>query len=203
MLGNNQTEPLKQEEKESTDITYKFNQINKQNYHFKYQIILDEVTTVFEGDKEESKENFKVIKDNQEKEYFNNDNIFLAKNDTWTLATSPYLYSNFLDAKEINRFLKNSTFISKTEYSNKEVCYQYQISTTTIVSLLEDKDIDLMDLPNTINLWVRDDEVYKIELDISSYIQYKEPDYQKLKMIMEYSNFDEIEGLKTPEYTIG
>lgn len=203
MLGSSQDNNLNGNEQSTTDINFQFNLINKQNYHFQYKIEEDNITTVFEGDKNTTKENVMKTINEEQTEYFNQDGIFLEKKENdWVLSSTPYLFSEFLDVKEINRFVKNSTFISKTEFSNQEVCYQYQISTTTLVSLLEEKDIDLGDEANVISLYVKNNEVYKIELALSPYIEYKMQTKKTLKMTLEYSAFNTIKDLKTPEYKI-
>lgn len=202
MIGNNSNETLEPVEKhETVNISYKFENINQKNYHFNYEIQENVNTIIYDGEKNLTKEKFTVTKDLEEKEYFNSDGIFLTKNnESWQLSDSPYLYSVFLDHKEINRMIKNSTFISKTEYSNQEVVYQYEISTTTLLDLIDDVDVDLMDEVNKINLYVKDNEVYKMKLDVTPYFKYKDENINNLLITLEYTMFGEIKDLQTPKY---
>lgn len=198
ILGNSQNEP-QVDPVDEIDIEYQFDLINEENYHFVYQVKEDEKTIVYEGDKNLEKELFTVKDDSNIKEYFNNDNMFLVKNELWELGENPYSYPIFFDVKEINRLVKNSTLISKTEFSNNDRLYQYEISTTTLLSLLEEQEVDLMDEPNKIHLYVNEGEVYKIELDLTPYISYQKGKPHSLQITLEYTNFGEIQELDIPK----
>lgn len=186
----------------SLTANYQFTLLNQNNYHYIYQITKDHEVITFEGDRSETKEEFLVRKGAEDKEYFNNDGIFLVHDDLWKLASSPYIYEEFYRISQIEMLLKTATLLSKTEYQDQVTKYVYQLSTTSIVSLFEARDIDLMDDPNELALFVRDGQVYQIEWDLSSYATYLEEEEKTLKMELSYSRFGEIGELEIPKYEI-
>ncbi len=198
MFGNENQESKSNSNNLSSDPSYQISKINEANYHFRYEITENDQTTIFEGDKNQNKERFQMMKEDTVTNYFRDDDIFLIEQPTWQLTTSPYPYSKFLDAKEIYRLIKNSTFESKTEYSEGMNSYQYVISTTTLLSLLDDIDTDLMDEVNRITIYVQENEVNKIELELTPYLKYQDPNNQRLTISMEYTLFGSIEELNAP-----
>lgn len=190
------------EEESISDTIYQFSNIKNNNYHYVYKIELDNVLTTFEGNRNNTKESFVVKTKDEEKEYFNNDGIFLAKDEEWSLEDTPYLYQEFYDISKIEELINQSTLISKTEYQNQEKAYHYQIPTSTMVSILEKSNIELIEEANGIIVYIKDNEVYQVELNLSSYASYKENTDKHLKMILTYSLFGTIEELEIPKYKI-
>lgn len=201
MIGNNHSS-LNQDQAQTPSgiaTSYRFDRLNKANYHYRYQITSDEEEIVYDGVRNQTKEKFTVQKGEEKKEYFNNDGLFLVKNNLWELGSSPYLYEEFLKTPQIEKLLTKATLLSKTEYQNQETEYVYQISTTSLVSYLEGREIDLMDDPNELTITVKENEVVKMKWNLSSYATYLENKDQLLWMILEYDSFQMIEPLELPK----
>ncbi len=188
MLRNNPVE-----EKKVDDRSYSFQKIYPLNYHFQYTLEENGTTIVYEGDRLKEKEKFTMSYGNTKRTFFDNNGTILEYFGKWSLAEgNPYYYPEFLDIKTINQLIKNSKFISKTEYNNQERVLNYQISTTTLVELLKDTVIDLADQPNEISLSLKDGEVYEIRLNLSSYATYLANETKMTTYTLHYSNFGTI-----------
>ncbi len=192
-----EAEQIKREE-ESNLPTYSIDMINEQNYKFKYTLTEENEITVIEGEKLLEKEKYTVNINNQIAEYFNNNGTVLINNGEWELYDSEeeiIPYSKLTDIKTINQLVKNSKFISKTEYAEKETVLEYQISTTTMVDILDNQAIDIADSPNTIKLYLDEEEVIKVELDITPYRTYQTTEEITTNYILEYNDFGTIEEI--------
>ena len=133
--------------------------------------------------------------------YFIYDNINLLKiNDKYEISGELYKYNSITNDTNIAKILKNATLISKTEYEIGSSVYNYQITTNTLDQIVNNTNIDIADIPNTITLYTNeDDQVVKIIYDLTSYATYYLNTQTSVKITIEYSNFGEIEDLKVPE----
>ncbi len=185
-----------EEQEDKVEIpSYSIEQINEGNHKYKYTLIEDNITTIIEGERNLAKQQYTKSSNEIVETYFDNNGTILIKSEEWELyQEQPIPYVEFTDIKTINQLIKNSTFIAKTEFANQEETLEYHISTTTLVEILEDEQIDLADEPNIIKLYIKDDEVYKVELNISSYTKYKETSDQTT-YTLEYSEFNTVEEL--------
>jgi hypothetical protein len=179
----------------STKETLDLSLIEKLNYHFTYQDILGNNTYLYEGDRNGSSSLFTKKYLTNIENFYSNDNIYLKKDLTtnkYVMVDNPYIFSELKQIENIKKMLKKATYISSD--SNK---YTYQISTTTLISLFENKEIDLDDMPNTIVFYLNaSNQVYKIEYSFNSYSIYKgNGTYQSS---MEYSNFSNISEIDNP-----
>ena len=87
--------------------------------------------------------------------------------------------------------LRNLTIIKKI--------YTYNISTTTLIKILELVNVDLDDLPNVITITTdKDNNVIQIDYDLSEYSKYKMISTTKATATIKYSKFGEIEEIEDP-----
>ena len=129
-----------EEEKENIEISYKTELIENNNYTYVYEIEENNETFTFRGVKDQ--DNYDV---------------------------SEYKYKFFLDIYNIKKLIKNSKYLYKTD-NNNEISYKYEIDNKTLSNMLQDgKNIE--NGINNILVYVdTNDNVYKIELDFSSYM---------------------------------
>ena len=127
-------------EQEETSFTYKTDLIENNNYTYVYEIEENGEIITFRGIKDQ--ENYEL---------------------------SEYKYKFFLDIYNVKKLIKNSKYLYKID-NNNEISYKYEIDNKTISNMLQDgKDID--DGINNILVYIdNNDNVYKIELDFTSYM---------------------------------
>ena len=123
-----------------TVITYKTDLIENNNYTYVYEIIENDRTYTFKGIRDQ--ENYDV---------------------------SEYKYKNFLDIYNIKKLIKNSKYLYKTD-NNNEISYKYEIDNKTLSNMLQDNKTPSEGINNILVYVDNSDNVYKIELDFSSYM---------------------------------
>lgn len=181
-------------------LDYSLEKIKGNNYHYRYEVNWNDKKVVYEGDRYYHKELFTKNDGITEKFYHYNETYLKDVNNVWSKTENPYLFSDFKEISTVEEILKSASYDSKTEYSNQSMNYTYKVSTTTIEKVIEKKNIDIADTPNTISLTTNESkEVVKIEMDLTPYIYYKDNTNQQLKIILDYSKFGEIEEIKDPE----
>lgn len=187
--------------KTNIDTIYKLDGIKNGNYHFTREENINGQITSFTGDKKDNRVEGIVASNNTFYNYFIYDNINLIKiTDKYEVTTELYHFNEITDDNNISRFLEKAYLASKTEYETGNVAYNYEITTNTIDSILNNTNIDIADIPNKITLETNeDDEVIKITYDLSSYATYINNTPIKTTITINYSNFGEIENLEIPE----
>ena len=185
---------------DTKDVSDKFDfsleKIKANNYHFKYAIDIDTNKYIYEGDRKDDKALFTF---NNESYYQNSDHFLKNTNGIWLKIDNPYVMKEFIDIHYISDVLNKSSYISKTDYESGIKTYIYQISTTTLVKLLDNNDIDLDDISNEI--FIKSDEnnhVDEIRFTLDSYCQYKNIG-TNCQVDLNYSNFSKVEDRKDPE----
>ncbi|MBE6157900.1 MAG: hypothetical protein E7160_03810 [Firmicutes bacterium] len=185
------------EEIKKSNFPFLLGQIENNNYHFKYSYDFDGKVNAYEGDKFSKKELFSFKGLN----YYRNDDIFLINNsNVWVKCDNPYYAYQFIDISSIKKMIKKATYISKTDYESGMKVYSYQVSTATLVKLVDNIDIDLDDKPNEIILKTdKDNNVNDIKFDLTSYFKYKKVSNIKAEIELLYTNFGEVKELNDPE----
>ena len=180
---------------------YKLDGIKNSNYHFTREENINGVITNFTGDKSDNKIDGVMTSNNNFYNYFIYDNISLIKTtDKYEVTSDLYHFNNITDDKAIEKILERSTLISKTEYETGNISYNYEITTNTIDSILNNTNIDIADIPNKIVLEANEEnEVVKITYDLSSYATYLNGMPTITSITITYSNFGEIKDLEIPE----
>ena len=180
---------------------YKLDGITNGNYHFTREENINGLITNFTGDKSDDKTEGIMTTNNTFYNYFIYDNINLIKTtDKFEVTSELYHFNNITDDNNISRILERSTLISKTEYETGNISYNYEITTNTIDSLLNNTNIDIADIPNKITLETNEeDEVIKVIYDLSSYATYINNTPSTTTITIYYSNFGEIKDIEIPE----
>ena len=125
---------------EETSFTYKTDLIENNNYTYVYEIEENENVNTIRGIRDD--ENYQL---------------------------SEYKYKYFLDIYNIKKLIKNSKYLYKID-NNNEISYKYEIDNKTISNLLQNSK-EIENGVNNILVYVdNNDNVYKIELDLSSYM---------------------------------
>lgn len=180
----------------ASPYSYNMSSINAGNYNFNYRYLIDRKTITYSGSRNGDVSTFSdgVI------EYYQNDALFMKnQNGIWIKCDSPYIFSDLLDSKTIEKILNSSTYVSKTELATGEEAINFQITTTTLVKLLDGIEVDLDDPANTIQLRKdKDGEIVTIKYDISNYAIYKGQATNQFMLTLSYSDFGKVEKIKEP-----
>ena len=176
--------------------TYSLEQIANHNYHYQYQYLIDGSTITFEGDRNNNKSLFSdgVIS------YYQKDDLFMKSQDgLWIKCDNPYIFPLLLDDSVLNTIISSATYISKTELATGEEEINLQITTTTLVKILDGLDVDLDDPVNTIQLKKDSSgEVVEVRYDFTSYALYHGRCSSSFQLILSYSNFGNVKEIQDP-----
>lgn len=188
------------QQKNDSNFEYDLTIINSNNYYFSYEVDLNNNKIVYDGKKYADKEMFTKTSDSGVESFYNyNDNYFKNINNVWSKTENPYLFPDFRTYTVIEKLLTTATYESKTEFNNKSKIYNYQISTTSINKIVDKINIDIADNPNTILITTNEqNQVIRIEMNLNSYISYKNQSNNQLKLILNYSKFGEVEEIEDP-----
>lgn len=183
---------------ENKDNTFEFSleNIKSGNYHFIYTVNIDNNITIYEGDNFYNKELFSIGED----KYYRYKDLYLKDiKGVWSTIDNPYLFSDFKEIDKIENLLKQSSFSSKTEYNDNNKVYNYNISTSTILKILESIETDIDDIPNIISITTdSEDNVIEINYNLSRYSIYKKTG-SNVTLNIKYSKFGEIEEIEDPK----
>lgn len=180
----------------TTSDTYLVDRILNGNYFFDYTIYIDGIPVTYNGKKNRDKELFTFNGINY---YYDGDSYFINNNDQWILTTDPYIFKDFIDFERLGEVIVDATYISKTEFDNGETLFNYQVSSNSLIKVIEDVDTDIMEIPNSV-IFTADKDSYlnKIELDLSSYGRFKGICIDSFKITLDYFNFGEVEDITEP-----
>ena len=202
MIRSSYNERPNYDDKESNiNVEYKLDGIEKGNYHFTREENINGEITNFTGDKSNNRIEGVMTNNNAFYNYFIYDSINLIKTtDKYEITNELYHFNNITDDKTIKNIINKSTLISKTEYETGNISYNYEVTTNTIDSILNNTNIDI-DMPtNKITLEANEEEeVIKITYDLSSYATYINNTPMTMSISINYSNFGEIEDIEMPE----
>lgn len=189
---------IKGEYEKGNPYKYKFSSIMSNNYEYKYVFIKDEVTTTIEGKKNKDKELFKIGQNNY---YKNEENYFTEKNGVWIKCDNPYIdiFNYVLDANNLEKILKDSYYISKTNYESGKETYNFLISTNNLNFLIKDSKTDIDDVSNEIVLSTDEDlYVNEIKLKATSYGEFNKLCVNSLNIELYFNNYGKIEEIESP-----
>ena len=175
---------------------YKISGITNGNYHFIREELINNNLTTFTGDKADNKVEGLMTTNDAFYNYFIYDNIYMLNvNNNYEVTNSFYNYYDITSDNNLSRILNNATLISKTEYEIGTTTYNYQITTNTLAQIVNNTNIDIADIPNTIILETNeDDEVVKIIYILDSYASYLTNTPSTVQITISYSNFNQIDA---------
>lgn len=180
-----------------TQYQFSLNNIESNNYKFTYLIEIDGNTIKYNGDRFGSRESF-VFNDlvNYYKEY---DNYFNNTSGIWIKNDNPYLYSEFYDVDNIISMIEKATYLSKTEYDSGKSVYNFLISSDTIVNLMENRTLDIEEVPNEIIISTdKDNYVNEVKFLLNSYCIANNICTNNMKITLSYELYGEIEEITSP-----
>ena len=201
LRGSYNESPNYNDNESNINAYYKLDGIENGNYHFTREENINGEITNFTGDKSDDKIEGVMASNNTFYNYFIYDNINLIKTtDKYEVTSELYHFNNITDDNNISKFLEKAYLASKTEYESGNTSYNYEITTNTIDSIINNTNLDIADIPNKITLETNEeDEVVKITYDLTSYSTYINNMPPTTTITVSYSNFGEIGDLEIPE----
>lgn len=178
-------------------LKFSFSNIENKNYKFTYEIILDDVSYLYAGERTLNNERFVY---NNLMEYYSAQNVYFVNNSgIWVNISNPYEFKEFMDIDNISSFVENATYISKTEYDSGRDVYSFKISSATMSKILENKDIDVEEIPNEILIGTETDNyVNEIKLKLDSYCKIKGYCINNMSVSLKYEDFGNINEIISP-----
>ncbi len=175
---------------------YSISNLVNGNYKYTYTITCDNKKSEYVGKSDGKDEMFIYDKVDY---YRNSEGFYNNKSGTFIKSDNPFKYYYFLQLDNINDIYGSAYYVSKTEFDDARQSYNYLISTNTLVKLQDKKNIDISDNANEISLSTDSDGyVNKLDLTLDSYAAYKKECNGKLRIILEYSDYGDIETIKNP-----
>lgn len=196
----NRGEVIGNELESGNPYNFSVSNITGNNYNFSYQVEIDDNIFLYQGSRYKNTELFTISNGGSIVEYYlNSENYFSNSNGLWLKADNPYKYWQFIDIKYVNNIIKNATYISKTDYESGKSVYNFQISSNTIVKLLENIDTDVDEVPNEIVV-ITDENNYvnEVKFLLDSYCKAKTICTNSMNINLKYGDFGNIEEIKSP-----
>ena len=204
MLRNNNEASLRKKEKTSTSTineSYNFDLLEQGNYRFTRTETRNGEETVFVGETNSGRGEILMTRNNTLSQFFYYDDIVLQKQmDRWQVAANPYLYPKTMISSYLKKILNTATLKSKTTYEGGNTFYNYEISTTSLIAIIDSKEIDISDPVNKIQVEVNSlEEIVNISLDLTSYHQYLWSNEETLHISINYRDYGKVKELEIPE----
>ncbi len=199
-FANKSKNEVVKEQKVNISSNYDFTKLETGNYRFTREEDRNGVKTIFTGDVNDGKSSFIMTQDNTVRTFFSYNDIFLERiNNTYNVAVNPYLYSSLNDVKNIKNIIKTAHLKAKTTYENGNTVYQYEITSNSLIELLDNKQVDLDDAVNLIDLTTSGDkEIIEITYHLDNYHSYTYSMIEKLTIKIDYSDYGKVKELEIP-----
>ena len=169
--------------------SFDISNLEADNYHFEYTITKDNTKYLYVGDRNDNKEKF--IFNN--KEYYYDGNKYYVDDKE---VDNPYLYPEFKEIDQIEELLSIATYESKTSYESGTTKYNFLLSSNTINELINNKQTDIEEEPNSITISNDGDGIInEITYHLNSYCKSEETCKDKLEINLSYSKFGEIKEI--------
>jgi len=170
------------------------------NFSYVYTVEVDRQKYIIDGKINENVEKFNFSDQNSNVSYYRSgENYYINNNVIWEKGNVPLELSKFFNTKKLNELIKKSTLDSKTEYINGNTSYNFLISTNIINDIVDDKDTDFDDIPNSISVYFdKNSVVNKIVLELNSYVLYNKMNISNLTITLEYSDIGKIGVINNP-----
>jgi len=165
------------------------------NFSYNYKIMLDGVLHDYVGQRNDNKEKFTY---NNSSYYSEDGNYFINNSNMWLKVDNPVKFNYFVDLGNVNKILEKATSISKTEYESGKVSYNYEISSNTLIALIDNIDTDFDDKPNTIIINVdEDNNTNEIKFNLGSYCINTKQCNKSLDIELYYDDFNKVDDIKS------
>ncbi len=199
-LSNNKKSNTKIESTTSIKVDYDLKKLEEGNYRFTREETRNDIKTIFTGETNGGRSSFLMTNDNSIKNFFSYNDIYLEKeNNSYKVSVNPYLYPRLNDYSTIKKILDTAHLKAKTTYENGNTIYQYEISSTSLLSIIDNKEVDLDDQVNLINLTTDENrKVVEIIYQLDSYHSYSYNVVETLTIKVNYSDYGKVKELEIP-----
>lgn len=199
-LSNNKKNNTKNESTTSIKADYDLKKLEEGNYRFTREETRNSIKTIFTGEANGGRSSFLMTNDMGIKNFFSYNDIYLEKeNNAYKVSINPYLYPRLNDYFTIRKILDTAHLKSKTTYENGNTIYQYEISSTSLLSIMDNKEVDLDDQVNLINLTTDENKnVIEIIYQLDSYHSYSYNVVEHLTIKIDYSDYGKVKELEIP-----
>lgn len=193
--GTGNKNSLLQEYEKGNNSLFNNNGILNNNYMFDYKINVDGVIHDYYGKRKDKEELFKY----NNVDYYINDNNVFSNVGTWVKSDNPYVFSEFLKVENISLIMDSATYVSKTEFENGKVDYNFLISSNTLNKILYNNDTDYDEVPNSIILSSdSDNNINKINYKLNSFCRLNKKCSSSLDIELNYDLFGNIVEIDNP-----
>ena len=199
-LSNNKKSNTKNESTTSIKADYDLKKLEEGNYRFTREETRNGIKTIFTGEANGGRSSFLMTNDTGIKNFFSYNDIYLEKeNNAYKVSVNPYLYPRLNDYSTIKKILDTAHLKSKTTYENGNTIYQYEISSTSLLSIIDNKEVDLDDLVNLISLTTDENKnIVEIIYQLDSYHSYSYNVVESLTIRVDYSDYGKVKELEIP-----
>ena len=170
---------------------YSSKSLLEDNYSFTYSITLDDKVYYYEGIKKDNYESFQYLGKN----YYRVGNDFYVEDGTWFKCENPYLYSEFLDIKNIDKLINVASYLSKTSYESGKMTYNYLLSTNTINKELYNIESDFLEEPISTD---EEKHINQVLFLLDSYCFLNKSCVKNLKIDIQFDQIGKIEKIDNP-----
>lgn len=201
-LSNNKKNNTNTSSQSTTSIKadYDLKKLEEGNYRFTREETRNSIKTIFTGEANGGRSSFLMTSDNGIKNFFSYNDIYLEKeNNSYKVSVNPYLYPRLNDYSIIKKILDTAHLKAKTTYENGNTIYQYEISSTSLLSIIDNKEVDLDDQVNLISLTTDENKnVVEIIYQLDSYHSYSYNVVEHLTIKVDYSDYGKVKELEIP-----
>lgn len=199
-LANKKQSEVNNDKNTNISVNYDFTKLEAGNYRFTREEDRNGIKTIFTGDVNDGKSSFIMTRDNTVRTFFSYNDIYLERtNNTYNVAVNPYLYASLNEIKNIKNIIKAAHLKAKTTYEKGNTVYQYEITSNSLLELLDNKQVDLDDKVNLIDLTVNGDkEIVEITYHLDSYHSYTYNVVETLTIKIDYSDYGKVKELEIP-----
>lgn len=181
------------------NYSFKLSDINKDNYHFVYKRTINDITTIYEGERFNNTMEFTMSGD-EAREYYVNDSIYYLKNSNtleYVPTTNPIDFEVLTTSTNLNKLFSSATYISFVEYLDSDAKdYNYEISTSSLLRIFNSIETDLDGYSNKVVAKVDENgNLYEIDMDMTNYFNYFNSNILKYNLSFLYSKFGSVEKI--------
>lgn len=187
LTPHNITNSTNEEEDDNTILVEKY---NGDNYAYKYVFNIDDVLALVDGKKSGYRESFAYTFLDNTKNYYK-DMVSYYENDLVVEVPNELL----IITSNIDDLLRQASYDSITNYQSGKEVYRYLISSSNISLLVDQKDLDISEVPNEITVTLDDEKVTDISLNLDSYCVATSKCNTKMRINIKYSEIGEIKEI--------
>lgn len=181
---------------ENMAFEFKFDKIEANNYRFNYNIEVDNNTVSYTGEKFGNKQ---LFFNNFGQYYSETENYFINNSEVWLKTENPYIYYDFIKTDNVMNLIKNSYFLSKTEYESGKRVYNFLLSSNSIDKIISKDESDIEEIPNEVIVTSNgSNEVTEVKFLLNSYCKYKGVCLESMKIILSYDDFGSVKEISSP-----